>query len=196
MSGRTGCFTLSAKMNFEEFAIYARFDKAGFCQNGGATRWRCGFYEKLESSHVVRYFLADIHAADGSSEPGLRPSFFSSSRTRRTSAGNCWMAMIWRLIDAVGEGGGAEDFFAIGNVAHDAGLCHGDGVVADLQMAGDADLAAENDVIAELRAAGDAHLRNEQAVIADGDVVGDLDEVVDFRSLADGRRRRARRGQW
>ena len=55
-------------------------------------------------------------------------------------------------------------------------------------MAGDADLPAHHNVISHLGAAGDADLRAQQAVLADFHIVRDVDEVVDFRALADGRR--------
>ena len=60
-----------------------------------------------------------------------------------------------------------------------------DDAVADGAMAGYADLAGENDVVADDRRAGEAGLRTDQRVISDTRSVADLDEIVDFCSVAD-----------
>src|SRR5690349_11687933 len=59
-------------------------------------------------------------------------------------------------------------------------------------MASEADLPAQHNVAAEFRAAGNAGLRDDEAMFAHDDVVTNLDEIIDFGSLADdGRSERA-----
>ena len=57
--------------------------------------------------------------------------------------------------------------------------------IADGHMIGDADLAAQQDEIAERHAAGDAHLAGHDAMTSDARVVPDLNEIINFGSLAD-----------
>jgi len=63
-------------------------------------------------------------------------------------------------------------------------LRHNDALVTDGQMPRNADLARDGYLVANDGATGDADQRADKAMIADGAVVADLNEVVDFRTLA------------
>src|SRR3954463_7944909 len=79
----------------------------------------------------------------------------------------------------------AEDGFAVGDVAHDAGFGSDGGLTAEFEMASDSGLGGDDAIVGELCAAGETNLAHDEAMVTYGNIVRDMDEVVDFRAVAD-----------
>lgn len=86
---------------------------------------------------------------------------------------------------SVGLRRNAEDGFAVGDVAHDAGFGSDGGLAAEFEVARDAGLGGDDAIVGELCAAGKSNLAHDEAMVAYDHVMRDMDEVVDFGALAD-----------
>ena len=74
-----------------------------------------------------------------------------------------------------------------GDVCNDPSLRRDLRCRADREMTGQSGLATDADEIAKLGRARNAHLGNDQTMPSNSDIMGDLDEVIDFRALANDR---------
>jgi hypothetical protein len=70
-----------------------------------------------------------------------------------------------------------------------AGCCRGSGrdarAVSDARMVTNSDLSTQYDKVSEIAAPGDSDLTDDYAMSSQPGVVPDLDEIIDFRTLAD-----------
>lgn len=80
-----------------------------------------------------------------------------------------------------------KDALPGGNVAVDAGFRQDHHALSNLDMVGKGGLPRHHHVIARGTRAGNPHLAGHDIVLADLAVMGDLDEIVDFRALANAR---------
>src|ERR1043166_1516346 len=85
---------------------------------------------------------------------------------------------------AVGRGRDAEHSAAIFDIAHDARFGADHDLIAELEVVCDSGLGGDDDVITKCGAAGESDLPHDEAVAANSDVVGDMNEIVNFRALA------------
>src|SRR5699024_6420926 len=84
-------------------------------------------------------------------------------------------------------GGHAADHDIARNALGNSGFGSDGYIVTDMQMSGNAYLSGESAIVADMGGAGDTYLRDDEAVSSHLNIMPQLDEIVDFGTVADTR---------